>query len=182
MNKVSILTLALVSGIVFLSGCGGAAPVSNQPAAQPKTPLVEAPAPQRAAPISQPAQPATAPVPSKPQLSNRVDIIYFHMNQRCVTCLCFEEHVNHVIEAYFGDAIATGKLTYRVLNAQEKPNAEIAKKYKVVGSQLFINSVVNEFDNIEDIQDIWNWDCRNDPRGFELKVKNVIEARLNGNR
>ena len=117
------------------------------------------------------AKPKTASV-------NRVDVIYFHVNQRCVTCLCFEEHVNNVINKYFNDAIKSGKLTYQVLNAQLPQNDEIAKKYQVVGSQLFINTITNGVDSIEDISKIWEWNCRNNPQGFELKVKNAIEARL----
>jgi hypothetical protein len=118
------------------------------------------------------AKPTAEPV-------NRVDVIYFHVNQRCVTCLCFEEHVNNVIDKYFGNDIASGKLTYRVLNAQLPQNAAIAQKYGVVGSQLFINTISNGVDNIENISKIWDWNCRNNPQGFELKVKNTIEARLN---
>ena len=102
------------------------------------------------------------------------------MNQRCPTCLCFEERINTVIEKYFSDAITSGKLTYKVVNAQDPLNGSFAKKFKAVGSQLFINTIVNGFDNIEDIQDIWNWDCRNNRPGFDLKVKNVIEQRLSG--
>ena len=102
------------------------------------------------------------------------------MNQRCPTCLCFEERINTVIETYFSEQLNSGKLTYKVLNAQEAQNAAFAKKWGAVGSQLFINTVINGFDNIEDIQDIWNWDCRTNKPGFDLKVKNAIEQRLKG--
>jgi len=83
-----------------------------------------------------------------------------------------------VIETYFNDAIKNGQLTYEVLNAQEPRNASFVKKYKAVGSQLFLNTVVDGFDNIDDIQDIWNWECRTNQHGFDLKVKNAIEQRL----
>lgn len=178
MHKKISHAFALMSGIILLLGCAGTAPVSQPPGTQPVMPPVTASASSSAEAAQQPSLPANPRVPAKPQLSNRVDVIYFHMNQRCVTCLCFEEHVNRVIEAYFGDAISAGKLTYRVLNAQEKQNTEIAKKYKVIGSQLFINMVVNDFDNIEDIQDIWDWNCRNDANGFELKTRYAIDKRL----
>jgi len=100
------------------------------------------------------------------------------MNQRCPTCLCFEERINAVIARYFSDAIASGKLTYKVLNAQDPLNGAFVKKFKPVGSQLFIDTIVNGFDNIEDIQAIWDWDCRTDQPGFDQKVKETIEARL----
>ncbi|MBN1376282.1 MAG: hypothetical protein JXA01_09015 [Dehalococcoidia bacterium] len=109
---------------------------------------------------------------------NRIDVVYFHVNQRCVTCLCFEEHINSVIEKYFTNAIESEKLTYRVLNAQIPQNAEIAGKYGAVGSQLFINTITGGEDHIEDIANIWYWNCRNNPKAFELKVRSVIEQQL----
>ena len=121
------------------------------------------------------------PVPAAkpgPELTTRVDVIYSHMNQRCVTCLCFEEQINGLITKNFSDAIASGKLTYKVVNAQDTSNRAFAQKFKAVGSQLFINTVVNGFDNIEDIQAIWDWDCRNSQGSFDQKVKEAIEARL----
>ncbi len=110
--------------------------------------------------------------------STRLEIVYSHMNQRCPTCLCFEERINTVMDTYFTDQIRSGKLVYRVVNAQDPQNSSFIKKYKAVGSQLFINTVINGFDNIEDIQGIWDWNCRNDRSGFDLKVKQAIEQRL----
>jgi hypothetical protein len=175
MNR--ILILLLTAGMIAMSACASGAQVSPQGSAKPSaSPSVQASAPQVASP---PAASSAAPVPvAKPLLANRVDVIYFHMNQRCVTCLCFEEHVNQVMQNNFADAISSGKLTYRVLNAQDKQNIDIAKKYQVVGSQLFINSVLNGDDHIKDLQEIWDWDCRNNAQEFEAKVRNAIELRL----
>jgi hypothetical protein len=181
----SLIPPLLLAGIILLAGCSGS---PSNPSPPPVQTPVQAAGQPTAPPTSQsPASiPGTAdnvtPVAVQPQSipPNRVDVIYFHVNQRCVTCLCFEQQVNHVIEAYFGDAITSGKLTYRVLNIQKSENAAIARKYGAVGSQLFINTVVNSEDKIEDIQDIWNWNCRNNAPGFDLKVRSVIDYSLKG--
>lgn len=185
--KLSAVSLLLV-GIVLLAGC------SVSPSS-PTPPPVETPA-QTA---DQPATPSSSQLPygqstvseqgasenitstaGQPQSSppSRVDVIYFHVNQRCVTCLCFEQHINYVIDTYFQDAIDSGKLTYRVLNIQKEENADIARKYRAVGSQLFINVIVDGIDNIEDIQSIWSWKCPSDPKQFERKVRIIIEQSL----
>jgi len=176
----SLIPPLLLAGIILLAGCSGSPSNPTPPAPLP-------PAQTSSRPTSgQNPAPGTAdnvtPVAAQPQSipPNRVDVIYFHVNQRCVTCLCFEQQVNHVIETYFGGAITSGKLTYRVLNLQKAENTAIARKYGAVGSQLFINTVVNGKDNIEDIQDIWNWNCRNNKPGFDLKVKSVIDYSLKG--
>lgn len=120
----------------------------------------------------------TQPVNNIQPAETRVEVVYFHAAQRCVTCLCFEEHINAVIDKYFQDAISKGKLVYRVLNVQAAANRTIAQKYKAVGSQLFINTVMNGVDNIVDVQEIWDWECRTKPTSFEEKVKSTIENYL----
>jgi len=183
-DKLSVVLLLLV-GVILLAGCSGS---SSNPAPLPVQSPVK--------PVSQPAAPSPSqsptstpgtadnvtPVAEQPGslLPNRVDVIYFHVNQRCPTCLCFEKQVNHVIDAYFSDEITSGQLTYQVLNAQQEQNADIAKKYGAVGSQLFINTVVNGVDHIEDVQDIWNWNCRYNAPTFDRKVRSVIEYCLKG--
>lgn len=184
----NLILSALIAGIIFLAACSSppASPNSVSPqsvALSGSQPAAEQPA---RPPIQQSASTdngtntgiTSASTPSVPLSANRVEVIYSHMNQRCPTCLCFEERINTVIETYFSDAIANGKLTYRVVNAQDPQNDAFVRKFKAVGSQLFINTIVNGFDNIEDIQDIWNWDCRNNQHGFDLKVRDAIEQRL----
>jgi len=184
----SLIPPLLLAGIILLAGCSGSpanptpppvqTPIqaANQPATQPPS---QSPSGQNTTPAVGTADNVT-PVAGQSQLPlpNRVDVIYFHVNQRCVTCLCFEQQVNHVIEAYFGGAITSGKLTYRVLNLQKAENTATATKYGAVGSQLFINTVVNGKDHVEDIQDIWNWNCRYNAPSFDRKVRSVIEDSL----
>jgi len=185
--KGLILSL-LLSVIILLAGCSAS---PSNPAPPPvQTPVQAAdqpavPTPSQPPPGQNPASGAgtadnVTPVASQPQSipPNRVDVIYFHVNQRCVTCLCFEQHINYVIDTYFEDAINNGKLTYQVLNIQQAENADIAKKYGAVGSQMFINVIIKGIDNIEDIQSIWDWKCPSDPKGFERKVRIIIEQSL----
>jgi hypothetical protein len=198
-NSVKRVIFMLVAAMVItVAGCSGAT-ASAQPAAQP---LVQPPGPH----TSQPAQPNTAassqaggqqpaapaapqtaaqvpapaktPAPIPPVLSSRVDVIYFHMDTQCASCNCFEKQVSGLLDKYFQADIQSGKLTFRVLNAQDPQNAAIARKYGAVGSQLFINDVVNEYDNIENVEEIWDWDCLNNPSGFDLNVRELIERYL----
>lgn len=199
----SLILILLSVGIIIMAGCSSSSAASSQPAGQAPVQTtvqqsVQQPIQQSTTasiqPNSQPvAQPSTqspnaANVPvqvttttkTPPVLSNRIDIVYFHTKLRCVTCLCFEKQVTSLISKYFQSDIDNGKLTYRVLNVQEPQNAAIAKKYGAVGSQLFINNVINDFNNIEDIQDIWSWNCVDNPNNFDVKVKSVIELYLKG--
>ena len=202
-NVKNFTYLLLIAGIIALTACSAATASSQKPAAViPEQTTAKQPTQPPAQSTLTAVQPSSQPavqtpvqqnsssgslstanaVTAIPVLSNRVDVVYFHAKLRCVTCLCFEEQVTNVIKTYFQDAINSGKLTYKVLNIQEPKNAAIAKKYGALGSQLFINNITNDFDSIEDIQDIWSWDCVDNPAGFDMKVKNIIELRLKGQR
>jgi len=115
-----------------------------------------------------------------PDLADRVDVVYFHRPQRCVTCLCFEDRVRYVVSTYFQSELDSGKMTFGVYNVGDSKNADIVKKYGAYSSQLFINTVKDGTDHITDIQDIWYWHCTSNKQGFDQKVKNVIEQNLKG--
>ena len=163
-----LLPLASVS-----SGCRNSTPTgATSPVTTPPTTSPPADNPS--------AAPVSTPPPQSPSSSLKTEVVYFHLTQRCVTCLCFESRIKWVIDTYCKDAISDGKMTFIILNAQEKQNAAIARKYGAVGSQLFINTIIDGVDHIEDIQEIWNWNCRNDPDGFNQKVQSAIDQSLKG--
>ncbi len=110
--------------------------------------------------------------------ANRVEAAYFHMPQRCVTCICFEQRADYVVRTYFQDELASGELTFKIYAIGEKANVAAVKRYNALGSQLFINMVMNNVDHIKDIQDIWDWHCTGDKPGFDVKVKTIIEKCL----
>jgi len=181
-NRITILII--VAGILLLSACSGANAVNNQQPEANGAGVQQAENNAQAQPITTTVNtpvtnPETPPATQKPEeTANRVDVIYFHAVQRCVTCRCFEQHISSVIDKYYEDALNSGKLTYKVLNVGATENKEIATRYGAVGSQMFINVVIKGVDDIKDIQDIWSWKCTGNPVSFERKVKTVIDQAL----
>jgi hypothetical protein len=118
------------------------------------------------------------PTPPSELPVNRVVVAYFHMTQRCATCICFEQRVDYVVRTYFQNELVSGKLSFHVYTIGNNSNVDTVKKYNALGSQLFINTVTNNIDHIKDIQDIWDWHCPGDNPGFDNKVKVVINQSL----
>jgi hypothetical protein len=171
----SLIICVICILILAVPGCG--IPATAAPASQAVTPSQAAPSSSTVPPAIGPATPSSTD-PLAPDI--KTVAIYFHMNQRCVTCLCFENQINYVMGTFYETEKNNGKLTYQVLNAQEKQNADIAKKYSAVSSSFFVNTIVNGVDHIKDIQAIWDWNCRGDAAGFNKKIKAVVDASLNG--
>ena len=160
--KYIVLILALVAFIV--GGCSNQTTIASQPPATQTSPT---PTP---TPSTSAVQPSNLP--------DRVDVIYFHRPQRCVTCLCFEERIRYVVSTYFQEELNSGKLTFGVYNIGDSQNATIVKKYSPITSSLYINSVKDNTDKIRNVEEIWSWNCRGDKKGFDQKVRNVIDQSL----
>lgn len=124
---------------------------------------------------------ATSPTPTPTQtvaLSTKVDLLYFHPTSRCTTCKYFEERIRYVIATYFQKEVDSGKLELKLFDYLNKANADLVKKYKVVGSQLFINTTVNGVENIRGVGEIYQWGTNKE--AFDKGLRAIIQKCLEG--
>lgn len=121
-------------------------------------------------------------VPSTSETSStsvdRVDVVYFHRSQRCRSCMYAEAGIHYTVETYFADELASGKLTFEVYNVEDKENAAIVDKYGAFTSSLFINTIKDGSDYIEEVKEIWL--ILGDDEAFVKVVALAIEASLKG--
>ena len=123
-----------------------------------------------------PATPPASDNSSGP--ADRVEVVYFHRTQQCYTCRYAEEGTRYTVETYFNDELASGKVTFQSIDVQDKANADIVEKYGAYGSQLFINTIKDGSDHIEQVTGIWL--VIGDDEAFVEVVKSKIEKSLNG--
>ena len=123
-----------------------------------------------------PEVPSTSDTSSTP--ADRVEVIYFYRAQRCYSCIYAEEGTRYTVETYFVDELASGKVTFEAFNVEDKENATIVKKYGAFTSSLFINTIRDGTDHIEEVTDIW-FLLGKDEAFMEI-VKSKIEKRLKG--
>ncbi|GAI81193.1 unnamed protein product, partial [marine sediment metagenome] len=110
--------------------------------------------------------------------ANRVEVVYFHRAQRCSACIYAETGIRYTIETYFKDELTSGKLTFKTFNVEDKENATIVKKYGAFTSSLFINTIRDGTDYVEEVTDIWF--VLGDDEAFVEEVRSEIEKSLNG--
>jgi hypothetical protein len=66
-----------------------------------------------------------------------VTAYYFHGTFRCPTCHKLEEYAKEAIDNNFKNDLASGKLSFKIVNVENKENEHFAKDY-----QLYTKSVV----------------------------------------
>ena len=121
-----------------------------------------------------PIAPSTSYTPSV--AAGRVEVVYFHRTQRCYGCLYAEDGIRYTVETYFADELASGKVTFEVLNVGDKENATVVEKYSAFTSSLFINTVRDGTDHIEEVKEIWF--LLGDDEAFVKAVRSKIEKSL----
>ena len=70
---------------------------------------------------------------TKAQAVNKpgVEIIQFHSEHRCVTCLKIEELTKKAVNSYTG-------MTFKLVNIDDAKNEKMAEKFEAAGTALFI--------------------------------------------
>jgi hypothetical protein len=69
---------------------------------------------------------------------NDVEVYYFHMTTRCVTCKTIEAEARKNIEMLYADQVKAGKITFIALNLEEASGKSFGEKLGVNSQTLLI--------------------------------------------
>ncbi len=112
--------------------------------------------------------------------ADQVELVYFHRERRCEACTYAEERLLYLVKTYFADELASGKLVFQIYNLGDKNSQAPAQRYNAIGSQLFINVIIDGEDHIRYVEEIWYWGCIDDEKVFDKVIKNIITKGLYG--
>ncbi len=73
--------------------------------------------------------------------SAHVIAYYFHGTMRCPTCYKLEQYSKEAIEANFKDALASGKMQFRVVNIDDKGNEHYVNDYQLYTKSLILSLI-----------------------------------------
>jgi hypothetical protein len=113
-----------------------------------------------------------------PTPADKVEVVYFYWPQRCTGCIYAEDTTLYTLETYFADELASGKITWATYDVAAEENAAIVEKYDAFSSSLFINTIIDGTEHIEEIQGIWF--VLGDDEAFIEVVRSKIEQSLSG--
>ncbi|UCH42405.1 MAG: hypothetical protein JSW16_06195 [Dehalococcoidales bacterium] len=124
---------------------------------------------------------SSKPTTSTPGISSNTDmleVVYFHRPQRCSGCVYAETATRYTLENYFAEELENGKMVFKVINLGDRANEAIVKRYNAYTSSLFINSIRDGTDHVEEVKEIWFLLGRDSE--FVALVKSKIDVYLNG--
>ena len=106
-----------------------------------------------------------------------VNVYYFHGNMRCFTCKNMESYSREAIEKYFKKEIESGKVSFRVINIDQKNNQHYVNDYKLYTKTLIISITKNgkevKYKNLDKI-----WEYSRNKEKFVGYVKDKIDESL----
>jgi hypothetical protein len=78
--------------------------------------------------------------------SSPVEVYYFHMSRRCMTCQTVEKVAEEALTENFKQALEKGEIVFRSVNIEDKANKALVKKLKVSGQALLVVSGTEKID------------------------------------
>ena len=73
--------------------------------------------------------------------STKVRVYYFHGSFRCYTCTNMEKFSREAVDTNFKDALASGKLEFKVVNVEDRGNEHFVDDYKLYTKSLILSLV-----------------------------------------
>lgn len=109
--------------------------------------------------------------------TSKIEVIDFHSTHRCMTCKAIEANTKFTLDTYFSEDIKDGKITFQVINIDEKENEKLAEKFEASGTALFLNVIKDGEEKHIDLTEFAFMEG-NDQDIFSKELKDKIENEL----
>lgn len=106
--------------------------------------------------------------------NDKVEVIYFHLTRRCVTCQAVENVARDAVKELYPAEIEKGTVVFRTLNIEDKSSEADAKRVKATGQCLLIVSG----DTRLDLTSEGFMNARNSPEKLKEEIKKAVDPLL----
>ncbi len=111
------------------------------------------------------------------QSISKIEVLDFHSTHRCMTCNAIEANTKYTLNTYFSKELKQDKITFQVINVDEKQNEKIAEKFEASGTSLFLNVIKNGKETQINLTD-FAFMNGNDQEAFSKELKTKIDTEL----
>jgi hypothetical protein len=104
----------------------------------------------------------------------KVEVIYFHLTRRCVTCQAVENVARDAVKELYPAEVEKGTVVFRTLNIEDKSTEADAKRVNATGQCLLIVSG----DARIDLTSEGFMNARNSPEKLKEEIKKAVDPLL----
>lgn len=123
-------------------------------------------------------QEAATQNPQEVTVGDRVEVLYFHGKRRCATCMAIEENARAAVETHFSPQVSEGKVVFRVIDITQKENEQLAEKYEVTWSALFVVKYKDGKETRKNLTEFAFAQARKSPEHFKDEVVKTVSDML----
>ena len=109
---------------------------------------------------------------------NRIEVLYFHGKQRCITCKNIEKYSKEVVENDFSKELKNGDIVFKVIDFSTPEGEAIADKYEISFSSLLVNKYTNGKESINDMTEHGFATAKEKEAEFKTGLKEKINELL----
>jgi hypothetical protein len=125
-----------------------------------------------------PVQALSAQKPIPGINSPKLEIYYFHTNERCPIDQSIEDHTRRLMQSDYTKEIKDGVIKFRVLNTDDKSNATITGKFEINVQALYLVTFVNGKEMKNDLTEFAFSCAQNNPGKFISRMKAEINSAI----
>ena len=106
----------------------------------------------------------------------KIEVFHFHGTNQCYSCKTVGAYAEETVKTYFSDDLKTGKIVFDHINAELPENRDLAMKYEVTGSSLWIGIYMSDgsFSKEENVR---VWYKIKDKQDYMNYLKQVLEQK-----
>ncbi|WP_159023582.1 nitrophenyl compound nitroreductase subunit ArsF family protein [Formosa sp. L2A11] len=112
------------------------------------------------------------------QSVSKIEVLDFHSTHRCMTCKAIEANTKYTLDTYFPNELKDNKVTFQVINVDDKANEKIAEKFEAAGTALMLNVIKDGKEQHIDLTD-FAFMNGTDQAAFSEELKSRITTALN---
>lgn len=107
-----------------------------------------------------------------------VEVLYFHGKQRCATCMAIEKNARNAVNTQLASEVKSGKVVFRTIDISQEENQELAEKYQITWSSLFVVRHDNGKETAKNLTPYAFKQARKDPEGFKKGLVQTVKDLL----
>jgi hypothetical protein len=108
--------------------------------------------------------------------ADRIEVIHFHGNRQCMSCIALGELALKTIKTYFPQEYALGKIVFKTINLDAPENSALVQAFQVRGSSLFFQ--VTKGARVTRSEDTKVWRLVGDEAAYMTYVAGVLKNYL----